>query len=189
MFAGLELITADAILGLMAAFRADPDPRKVDLGVGVYRDDRGETPVLEAVRQAEEALVAQQTHQDLRGPDRQCRLQRRDGEARVRRRARGADRRARPQRADPRRLRRAAPRCGAHPPGRARQRRAREHAHLGQSHPAAGRQRAQARALSVFRSRHRRGAVRRHDERARAPAAARGGAAARLLPQPDRRGP
>jgi aspartate aminotransferase len=68
MFAGLELITADPILGLMAAFRADPDPRKVDLGVGVYRDDRGETPVLEAVRQAEEALVAQQTTKTYVGP-------------------------------------------------------------------------------------------------------------------------
>ena len=52
----------------MAAFRADPDPRKVDLGVGVYRDDRGETPVLEAVRQAEEALVAQQTTKTYVGP-------------------------------------------------------------------------------------------------------------------------
>jgi aspartate aminotransferase len=68
MFAGLELIAADAILGLMAAFRADPDPRKVDLGVGVYRDDRGETPVLEAVRQAEEALVAQQSTKTYVGP-------------------------------------------------------------------------------------------------------------------------
>ena len=68
MFAALELIAADAILGLMAAFRADPDPRKVDLGVGVYRDDRGETPVLEAVRQAEEALVAQQSTKTYVGP-------------------------------------------------------------------------------------------------------------------------
>src|SRR5205814_9234079 len=45
----------------MAAFRADPDPRKVDLGVGVYRDDRGETPVLNAVREAERAVLAHQT--------------------------------------------------------------------------------------------------------------------------------
>ena len=42
MFEALELITADSILGLMAAFRADPDPRKVDLGVGVYRDEHGD---------------------------------------------------------------------------------------------------------------------------------------------------
>lgn len=68
MFASLELLSADTILGLMAAFRADPDPHKVDLGVGVYRDDRGETPVLEAVRQAESALVAQQTTKTYVGP-------------------------------------------------------------------------------------------------------------------------
>src|SRR3989440_5905287 len=53
MFERLERVIPDPILGLMAAFRADPDPRKVDLGVGVYRDDRGETPELEAVRRAE----------------------------------------------------------------------------------------------------------------------------------------
>lgn len=68
MFDGLELITADPILGLMAAFRADPDPRKVDLGVGVYRDDHGETPVLQAVRRAEDALVAAQTTKTYVGP-------------------------------------------------------------------------------------------------------------------------
>jgi aspartate aminotransferase len=68
MFEGLELITADSILGLMAAFRADSDPRKVDLGVGVYRDDHGETPVLESVRRAENALIAQQTTKTYVGP-------------------------------------------------------------------------------------------------------------------------
>jgi aspartate aminotransferase len=60
MFERLELITADTILSLMAAFRADPDPRKVDLGVGVYRDDHGETPVPAAVRSAESALLERQ---------------------------------------------------------------------------------------------------------------------------------
>jgi aspartate aminotransferase len=68
MFEALELITADPILGLMAAFRADPDPRKVDLGVGVYRDDHGATPVLESVRRAEAALIAQQTTKTYVGP-------------------------------------------------------------------------------------------------------------------------
>jgi aspartate aminotransferase len=64
----LDLISADTILGLMAAFRADPDPRKVDLGVGVFRDDRGETPVLECVRRAERALEAEQTTKTYVGP-------------------------------------------------------------------------------------------------------------------------
>ncbi len=56
----LERLPPDPILGLMAAFRADTDPHKVDLGVGVYRDDRGDTPVLKAVRQAEQAVLARQ---------------------------------------------------------------------------------------------------------------------------------
>jgi aspartate aminotransferase len=51
----------DTILGLMAAYRADSSPAKVDLGVGVYRDARGETPVLEAVRAAERAMLEGQT--------------------------------------------------------------------------------------------------------------------------------
>ena len=68
MFERLERVIPDPILGLMAAFRVDPDPRKVDLGVGVYRDDRGETPVLEAVRQAESALLARQSTKTYVGP-------------------------------------------------------------------------------------------------------------------------
>lgn len=60
MLERLERLSPDPILGLMAAFRADADPHKVDLGVGVYRDDRGETPVLKAVRQAEQAVLARQ---------------------------------------------------------------------------------------------------------------------------------
>lgn len=68
MFERLELITADTILSLMAAFRADPDPRKVDLGVGVYRDDRGETPVPAAVRAAERTLIERQTTKTYVGP-------------------------------------------------------------------------------------------------------------------------
>jgi aspartate aminotransferase len=68
MFERLEPVTPDPILGLMAAFRADPDPRKVDLGVGVYRDEHGDTPVLKAVRQAESALLARQTTKTYVGP-------------------------------------------------------------------------------------------------------------------------
>ena len=61
MLEHLDRLPPDPILGLMAAFRADSDPRKVDLGVGVYRDERGETPVMQAVRDAERALLARQT--------------------------------------------------------------------------------------------------------------------------------
>src|ERR1700692_3335789 len=45
----------------MAKFRADPAPLKVDLGVGVYRDLTGNTPVLASVRRAEQTVLAAQT--------------------------------------------------------------------------------------------------------------------------------
>ena len=45
----------------MALFREDDDPRKVDLSVGVYRDENGRTPVLECVRRAERQLLEEQT--------------------------------------------------------------------------------------------------------------------------------
>jgi aspartate aminotransferase len=61
MFERLDRLSPDPILGLMAAFRADTDPHKVDLGVGVYRNDQGDTPVLQAVRKAEQAVLARQT--------------------------------------------------------------------------------------------------------------------------------
>ena len=57
MLERLERLSPDPILGLMAAFRADTDPHKVDLGVGVYRDDHGDTPVLKAVRHAEQSVL------------------------------------------------------------------------------------------------------------------------------------
>src|ERR1700761_9152649 len=45
----------------MAKYRADPSTQKVDLGVGVYRDLSGNTPVLDAVRRAERDVLAVQT--------------------------------------------------------------------------------------------------------------------------------
>ena len=61
MLEHLDRLPPDPILGVMAAFRADSDPRKVDLGVGVFRDDAGETPVMRAVREAEREMLARQT--------------------------------------------------------------------------------------------------------------------------------
>jgi aspartate aminotransferase len=60
MFESLERLPEDAILGLMGAYRADGDPAKVDLGVGVYRDEQGETPIPGAVRRAEAAMLERQ---------------------------------------------------------------------------------------------------------------------------------
>jgi len=51
---------ADAILGLIAEHRDDPRPNKIDLGVGVYRNAAGQTPVLDTVKKAEHRLVGTQ---------------------------------------------------------------------------------------------------------------------------------
>ncbi|HYE00102.1 MAG TPA: amino acid aminotransferase [Alphaproteobacteria bacterium] len=56
MFESLEVAPPDGILAVIAAYRADPRPQKIDLGVGVYRDSAGRTPVLAAVREAERRL-------------------------------------------------------------------------------------------------------------------------------------
>ncbi len=61
MFQQISRLEPDPILGLMAKFRADPSPRKVDLGVGVYRDPSGNTPILDCVRRAEQRLLASQS--------------------------------------------------------------------------------------------------------------------------------
>jgi aspartate aminotransferase len=57
MFESLKPAAIDPILGLMAAFREDPRDNKIDLGVGVYQDDRGRTPVMDAVKRAETKLM------------------------------------------------------------------------------------------------------------------------------------
>jgi aspartate/tyrosine/aromatic aminotransferase len=48
----------DAILGLTEAFRKDPNPNKVNLGVGVYKDATGNTPILASVKAAEERILS-----------------------------------------------------------------------------------------------------------------------------------
>jgi aromatic-amino-acid transaminase len=52
-FASVPLAPADPILGLTEAFVADKNPKKVNLGVGVYQDGTGKVPVLSVVREAE----------------------------------------------------------------------------------------------------------------------------------------
>jgi aspartate aminotransferase len=68
IFANLDKLPPDPILGVTAAFRADPSPDKIDLGVGVYRDVDGNTPVPAGVREAERALLADQTSKTYVGP-------------------------------------------------------------------------------------------------------------------------
>ena len=61
MFETLKPAAPDGILALMALYRDDPRAGKIDLGVGVYRDDSGATPVMRAVREAERRLHETQT--------------------------------------------------------------------------------------------------------------------------------
>jgi aspartate aminotransferase len=68
IFANLEKLPPDPILGVTAAFRADPAPGKIDLGVGVYRDDAGNTPVPAAVRDSERELLDGQVTKTYVGP-------------------------------------------------------------------------------------------------------------------------
>ena len=46
MFDAIETRPADPILGLSAAYKKDKNPNKVDLGVGVYKDESGNCPVI-----------------------------------------------------------------------------------------------------------------------------------------------
>ena len=61
MFESISPAPPDAILGLTDAFKADPNPDKINLGVGVYMDDGGTTPILESVKQAEQRLLERET--------------------------------------------------------------------------------------------------------------------------------
>jgi aspartate aminotransferase len=61
MFETLQPQPADKILALMAQYREDPRDNKVDLGVGVYKDASGNTPIMRSVKAAEKLLWEQQT--------------------------------------------------------------------------------------------------------------------------------
>jgi len=61
MFETLSLLPADPILGLSMAFAKDTNPLKVDLGVGVYKNDAGITPIMAAVAAAEKLRIQQET--------------------------------------------------------------------------------------------------------------------------------
>ncbi|MGN8274103.1 amino acid aminotransferase [Pseudomonas sp. SMV71] len=60
-FDAIGRVPGDPILGLMEAYGADSNPSKFDLGVGVYKDAQGLTPILGSVKQAEQRLVDRQT--------------------------------------------------------------------------------------------------------------------------------
>ncbi|MBL0709988.1 MAG: aspartate/tyrosine/aromatic aminotransferase [Colwellia sp.] len=68
MFASLKAQPADPILGLLAKYREDTNPKKVDLGVGVYKNEAGETTVLDCVKKAEKHRTDTETSKVYIGP-------------------------------------------------------------------------------------------------------------------------
>lgn len=67
--ASLRSQPADALLALIGMHRRDPRPDKIDLGVGVYRDEAGHTPVMRAVKLAEEWLARDQESKSYLGAE------------------------------------------------------------------------------------------------------------------------
>lgn len=61
MFSAVEMAPRDPILGLNEQFAADTNPKKVNLGVGVYFDDTGKLPLLQCVQAAEKAMMDKPT--------------------------------------------------------------------------------------------------------------------------------
>ena len=60
MFDSLTRQPDDPLLALIGLYRADTRAEKIDLGVGVYRDEEGATPIFRAVKAAERQLVETQ---------------------------------------------------------------------------------------------------------------------------------
>lgn len=69
MFETIATAPPDAILGLTDAFQQDTNPDKINLSVGVYKDANGQTPVLRAVKEAEQKILETQTSKSYLGID------------------------------------------------------------------------------------------------------------------------
>ena len=57
MFESLSTLPADPILGLNQEFQQDENPNKINLSIGVYQDESGQTPIFSAVKKAEQKLI------------------------------------------------------------------------------------------------------------------------------------
>ncbi|WP_230482886.1 aromatic amino acid transaminase [Sphingomonas sp. Leaf21] len=68
-FANLTRQPDDPLLRIIGQHAADPRPDKIDLGVGVFRDEAGRTPVMTAVKAAEARLLAEQPSKSYLGPE------------------------------------------------------------------------------------------------------------------------
>lgn len=69
LFDALQRRPPDPLLALIGAFSLDERPEKIDVGVGVYRDETGATPVFRAVSEAERRLVRKQSTKSYLGPE------------------------------------------------------------------------------------------------------------------------
>lgn len=77
MFEALSARPADPIMALMEMCKADPNPDKIDLGVGVYKDDTGQTVIMDSVKKAEQLWWAEEetkTYVSTVGNKEFCRL-------------------------------------------------------------------------------------------------------------------
>ncbi len=77
MFEQVQMAPPDAILGLTEAYTADPNPEKVNLGVGVYKDASGKTPVMASVKEAERRILdaqASKSYKPMTGDPNYARL-------------------------------------------------------------------------------------------------------------------
>ena len=61
MFDALDIAPPDPILGLTDSFNKDTNPDKINLTVGVYKDESSNTPIFSAVKKAEERVLAGET--------------------------------------------------------------------------------------------------------------------------------
>ena len=68
MFESVAALAPDPLLGIIVAYNQDQNPNKVDLGVGVYRDDVGNTPIFTSVKAAEAQYIAAQSTKAYIGP-------------------------------------------------------------------------------------------------------------------------
>ena len=77
MFESLRAVPADPILNLSILYRQDTNPNKVDLGVGVYKDEAGHTAIMEAVSRAQELILVEEdtkAYVGMAGSKRYCDL-------------------------------------------------------------------------------------------------------------------
>ncbi|MFA6244007.1 MAG: aminotransferase class I/II-fold pyridoxal phosphate-dependent enzyme, partial [Candidatus Hydrogenedentales bacterium] len=69
LFNTLEMAPPDPILGLAEAFKKDPTPGKINLGIGVYKDAKGSTPVFQSVKRAEMRILSEEATKNYVNPN------------------------------------------------------------------------------------------------------------------------